>query len=62
MRGMKKAPVFAPSDLTAMLSKAAWVDVAWNLAAQLSTSADDAEQILIVLRGEMRRVQEERAK
>lgn len=50
---MKNGPLFAPAALNQELSKAAWLDVAWNLAAQLSGCADDRDAVEKVLRAEM---------
>lgn len=57
---MKHGPYFAPSALTVELSKAAWLDVAWNLAAQLSGVADDRRAVEEFLRREMDLVKEAR--
>jgi hypothetical protein len=49
-------PIFVPSNLQAeieALSKAALMDVAWNLAARLSGLCDDPGEIMKTLRGEI---------
>lgn len=59
-RGMKHAPLFAPAELTPELSKTAWLDVAWNLAAQLSGAANHRPMVESILRAEMAIVVEAR--
>jgi len=51
-----RPPVFAPADTFwefDKISKAAWIDIAWNLAARCVESSDEPGQVLAQLREEI---------